>query len=114
MLKSALMLALCATMPFVQAYYEINVWNNAGKRISLYEDPGYRTCICLKNTQSAKILNKDGGDVKLFSTTDCTGNFSQLGLGKTQNNAQWVNSLSLGKSGIPSSGPLTCPNYFSV
>ncbi|KAK5797252.1 hypothetical protein F5H01DRAFT_123894 [Linnemannia elongata] len=113
MLKSALVLALFAAIPFAQAY-EINVWNDAGKKISLFEDPGFRTCICLKNTQSAKIYNKDGGDVKLFSTSDCTGNFSPLVVGKTQSNAQWVNSLSIGKSGIPSSGPLTCPNYFNV
>ncbi|KAF9921396.1 hypothetical protein FBU30_008616 [Linnemannia zychae] len=112
MLKSVLVLALSA-VALVQAY-EINVFNNAGTRISLFEDPGFRTCICLRNTQSNKIYNKDGGDVKLFSTDDCTGNYSQLGAGKTQINAQWVNSLSLGKSGIPSSSPATCPNYFNV
>lgn len=113
MLKSTLVLALCAAIPFAQAY-EIHVWNNAGKRISLFEDPGYRTCICLKNTQSAKIYNKEGGDVKLFSTSDCIGNYVPLALGKTQTNAQWVNSVSIGKINIPSSPPLTCPNYFDV
>ncbi|KAG0217303.1 hypothetical protein BGX33_010949 [Mortierella sp. NVP41] len=73
----------------------------------------HRACYCLKNTQTAKIYNRDGGDVKLFSTTDCTGNFSKLSEGKTQSNAQWVNSMSFGASGIPSRDPASCPNYFS-
>ncbi|KAF9154350.1 hypothetical protein BG015_001193 [Linnemannia schmuckeri] len=113
MLKSVLMLALCATVPFAQAY-EIHIWNNAGKKISLPQVPSHQSCICLKNTETAKIYNKEGGNVKLFFTDDCTGNYSVLFLGKTQNNAQQINSLSIGGSGIPSSGPLTCPNYFDI
>ncbi|KAG9319175.1 hypothetical protein KVV02_007295 [Mortierella alpina] len=71
-------------------------------------------CICLKNTQTDKIYNRNAKDVKLFSSTDCTGNYSPLVIGKTQNNAQWVNSASIGKSGIPSVPPKSCPNYFQA
>ncbi|KAK3823886.1 MAG: hypothetical protein JOS17DRAFT_752498 [Linnemannia elongata] len=113
MLKSVLMLALCATIAFAQAY-EVHIWNNAGKRVSLTDNAGRRSCICLNNTETAKIYNKVGGDVRLFSSSECIGNYALLAVGKTQTNAHSVNSLSIGKSVFPPSGPLTCPNYFDV
>jgi hypothetical protein len=107
------MLALCATMPFVQAY-EIHIWNKAGKRVSLFNNTNNRICFCLKNTETAKIFNKDGGTLKMFSTSDCTGNYVMFGLGQTLNNADWINSVSFGNSGPrdPFPNPPTCPNYF--
>ncbi|KAF9105259.1 hypothetical protein BGX27_009709 [Mortierella sp. AM989] len=108
-----LLLALCATGALAQGQYHVDVTNSASRTITFYEYAGYRACYCLKNTQTAKIYNRDGGDVKLFSTNDCTGSYSNLGTGKTQSNAEWVNSMSLGKSGIPSRDPSSCPNYFA-
>ncbi|KAF9921395.1 hypothetical protein FBU30_008615 [Linnemannia zychae] len=100
-------------MPFAQAFYKVEFWNNAGRSeiIALFDDNA-RVCICIKNTQTAKIYNRDGGNVKLFSTSDCTGNYVTLGIVDYQYNAQWVNSFSMGKAGIPSTGPKSCPNYF--
>ncbi|KAG0009308.1 hypothetical protein BGZ82_004104, partial [Podila clonocystis] len=68
---------------------------------SLIVPPGERICFCLSKTQTAIINGQLGGDVKLFSTSDCTGNYANGG--KITNNAQWVNSVSFGKSGISSS-----------
>ncbi|KAG0012819.1 hypothetical protein BGZ81_001358, partial [Podila clonocystis] len=60
-----------------------------------------RVCYRLSQTLTPTINGDIAGDVKLFSTSDCTGNYAN-GSGKTTNNAQWVNSVSFGKSGIPS------------
>ncbi|KAF9912379.1 hypothetical protein EC991_011071 [Linnemannia zychae] len=56
------------------------------------------------------IMNFSGSDVKLFSTTDCTGNYATVK--DDVYNAQWVNSISYGKSGIPSEGPNGCANLW--
>ncbi|KAG0309747.1 hypothetical protein BGZ97_012984 [Linnemannia gamsii] len=115
MVKTLALLALCATVAVANpiVLVKADLINNSGKTYQLQVDTDNRSCICLKNTQTAKILNRDAADMKLFSTSDCTGNFSQLGKGKTQINAQWVNSVSMGKSGVPSIGPYGCPNYFN-
>ena len=111
--KSLVLLALFATGALAQGQYHVDVTDSAGRTITFYEYSGYRACYCLRNTQTYKIYNRDGGDVKLFSTSDCTGSYSQLAQGKTQTNAQWVYSMSLGKSGIASRDPTSCPNYFA-
>ncbi|KAF9898063.1 hypothetical protein BX616_004539 [Lobosporangium transversale] len=110
--KSLLLLALCAAGALAQGDYHVDVTNNAGRTITFYDYTGFRVCKCLKNTQTAKIYNRDGGDVKLFSSTDCTGSYTPLAQGKTQYSAQWVYSMSFGKSGISSRDPTSCPNYF--
>ncbi|KAG0037267.1 hypothetical protein BGZ82_002867 [Podila clonocystis] len=101
LLKSLSLLAILAATAAADDYH-VSYWNNAGVRRGLWVDKGYRVCFCLKNTQTNKIKNEDNGDVKLFSTSDCNGNFVQLGKGKTQSNSQWVNSVSFGDSGKPS------------
>ncbi|KAF9896597.1 hypothetical protein BX616_007141 [Lobosporangium transversale] len=111
--KSLLLLALCAAGALAQGDYHVDITNSAGWTRTFYEYSGYRACYCLINTQTAKIYNRDVGDVKLFSSTDCTGSYTPLAKGKTQYNAQWVDSMSFGKSGIPSRDPTSCPNYFS-
>ncbi|KAF9154351.1 hypothetical protein BG015_001194 [Linnemannia schmuckeri] len=115
MVKSLVLFALCAAVAVANpvVYTRADVFNNSGKKYTLSVDKDNRSCICLKNTQTAKIFNRDAADMKLFSTSDCTGNYSQLERGATRNNAQWVNSVSMGKSGVPSIGPYECPNYFN-
>lgn len=115
MVKSLVLLALCAAVAVANPIVLIraDVVNNSGQSRQLLVDNDNRSCLCLKNTQTAKIINRDAADMKLFSTSDCTGNYSQLGKGKTQYNAQWINSVSMGKSGVPSIGPYVCPNYFN-
>ncbi|KAF9178346.1 hypothetical protein BGZ51_004753 [Haplosporangium sp. Z 767] len=104
--KLLLLLGLCTIGAFAQTW-SFSCTNNRGTTVN---NPviGKRVCICLKTSQTAKLKNTNGGDMKLFSTTDCTGNYVQLAKGKTQNNAQWVNSASVGQSGIPSAGPFNC------
>ncbi|KAF9921324.1 hypothetical protein FBU30_008691 [Linnemannia zychae] len=96
------------------AQYHILITNNDGSK-SMWLDvlDGNRHCFCLSQTQTATIEGQLGGDVKLFSRSDCTGSYSS-GSGKTTYNAQWVNSVSFGASGIPSTwGPRgsTCSQY---
>lgn len=62
---------------------------------------GSRYCYCLSKTQTSFIDGTKGGDVKLFSKSDCTGNYVD-GSGTITYNAQWINSISFGESGIPS------------
>ncbi|KAF9103751.1 hypothetical protein BGX27_010392 [Mortierella sp. AM989] len=101
-----LLLVLCAIGALAQTW-TIEVTNNAGRKVSV-DIAGRRHCICLKNSQTAKIKNTNGGVMKLFSTSDCTGNFAELAKGSTRSNAQWVNSASVGLAGIPSTGPYDC------
>ncbi|KAK3830139.1 MAG: hypothetical protein JOS17DRAFT_791374 [Linnemannia elongata] len=98
---------------FAFANYYVAILNNAHKSTELMVTRDRRTCVCLKSTQTARILNYLGGDVKLFSKSGCTGKYATLDADASQYNAQWVNSVSFGKSGIPSYGPEGCPNRFA-
>ncbi|KAG0046671.1 hypothetical protein BGZ83_008124 [Gryganskiella cystojenkinii] len=106
--------AIFAVAGSASAYgYELVVKNNAGVGKTFSLVPGDRYCYCLRNTQTNTITGKNGGDIKLFSKSDCTGNFATLGSNSQQNNAQWVNSVSFGESGIPSGSSDYCPNWIS-
>ncbi|KAF9273045.1 hypothetical protein BGZ68_001877 [Mortierella alpina] len=116
MVKALLLLTTffaSAALAQVTPSYYATLFNNAGKSEELAVPRTKRACVCLKNTQTARIMNYSGGDsvVKVFSSTDCTGTFATV----TDNiyNAQWVNSMSFGRSGISSDGPYGCPNYFN-
>ncbi|KAF9373254.1 hypothetical protein CPB97_000698 [Podila verticillata] len=106
-----LLLGLCSIGAFAQTW-SFQVTNNAGKTASVPIEGYKRFCVCLETTQTAKIKNTNGEVMKLFSTTDCTGNFSVLTKGNTQSNSQWVNSASVGVDGIPSFGPTQCDPVF--
>jgi hypothetical protein len=90
----------------------ILISNNGATKLKFFYVPdGERYCICLSKTQTARIDGVYGVNVKLFSTSDCTGNYAN---GKTiTDNAQWVNSVSFGASGIPSTwdGGKSCSWY---
>ncbi|KAG0025746.1 hypothetical protein BGZ82_009850 [Podila clonocystis] len=100
-----LLSALCiAQVALAETWYSIHLNNNDGSKATTLDFQDDRVCYCLSQTQTAKIDGTKGGDVKLFSSDNCTGNYSN-GSGKVTSNAQWVNSVSFGRSGIPSLGP---------
>jgi len=97
----------------VVADYGVQIANNGGsKKLTLTTPAGTRPCICLASTQTATIKGVNGGDIKVFSTVDCTGNFQTIGSNSAISNAQWVNSISFGASGS-STGPGSCPNWYN-
>ncbi|KAF9213581.1 hypothetical protein CPC16_006158 [Podila verticillata] len=105
---TVLLVTLASVVVAAPDTYKLYLQNNAGKSTFL-EVPiytGERWCYCLSKTQTSKIDGRSAGDVKLFSTTDCTGNYA-TGTGKVTSNAQWVNSVSFGKGGIPSDNFIT-------
>ncbi|KAF9921003.1 hypothetical protein FBU30_009025, partial [Linnemannia zychae] len=115
--KPALILLLAAfclaQLVLASPDYYIKITNNDGsKSRNLEVLYGYRQCFCISKTQTAKIDARYAGmDTKLFSTNDCTGNWAD-GTGKITSNAQWVNSVSFGRSGISSSwGDRRCDWY---
>ncbi|KAF9924374.1 hypothetical protein FBU30_005644 [Linnemannia zychae] len=98
--KIILFLVTLCFANFVLAGDNYWVWienNDGSKHRALATPPGYRFCYCLSKTQTNLIDGTIGGDVKLFSTSDCTGNYSN-GSGKKTYNSQWVNSVSFGVS----------------
>jgi len=96
------------------APYVVVITNKAGKQEVLGENgDNTRVCWCLKNTQTASITGSNGGLIRAFSTSDCTGNYDTIGTNSNINNAEWVNSISFGASGAASTGPASCPNYFA-
>ncbi|GJJ76050.1 hypothetical protein EMPS_08409 [Entomortierella parvispora] len=102
---------LCASM--VAAEYAVQIANNNGsKSLKLTAPDGTRPCICLASTQTATIKGINGGNIKVFSSVDCTGNYQTIGSNSAISNAQWVNSISFGASGS-SSGPGSCPNWYN-
>ncbi|KAG0346120.1 hypothetical protein BG004_002409 [Podila humilis] len=112
MYKSLALLTLLASSAFGQVIYHMEVYNNAGRMQSFVEYKDQRACFCLKNTQSNKIRNLDVPDAKLFWSNDCTGAYDTIARGTTRTSAHWVNSFSLGASGIPSRlMDASCPNY---
>ncbi|KAF9969737.1 hypothetical protein BGZ73_007762 [Actinomortierella ambigua] len=95
--------ALCfiQQMAYAWDFYTVYVENKEKtKYASFYSERYERLCYCVRDTSTYRIDGDRGGDVKLFSTTDCTGNYAA---GTKENiNAQWVKSISFGKSGISS------------
>ncbi|KAG0093911.1 hypothetical protein BGZ93_008781 [Podila epicladia] len=115
----ALLATLCSAALAADYRLELHHNTDSNKWVSLFTQTGTRTCFCTKNVQTGWIKGNNGGDIKLFSSNDCTGNFQTLGTNERVNNAQWVNSVSFGKSGISSVGPsrdpsgaVYCPNWY--
>ena len=92
-------LLIASSIHTVLGMYVINFWNDAGTEGYLQSPCSKRICQCLSGTQTNKIENTAGGLVRVFSTTDCTGNYDTIAAGSTISNAQWVNSVSFGPSG---------------
>ncbi|KAF9194078.1 hypothetical protein BGZ50_006743 [Haplosporangium sp. Z 11] len=94
-----LLSALCVQIALAAQDYCIQLVNSNGSKAQLLcSSPGTRICGCLKNTQTGSIQGVNGGDIKLFSKSDCTGNYQKLGSHSKIRNAQWVNSFSMGAS----------------
>jgi len=112
----AVLFTVCSTLVLgVQSRSTlIHIFNNAGKGTWIGAEHDARWCECLSNTQTAKIRAENAGVVRLFSSTDCPGKFQTLGSDDTIENAQWVNSVSWGKGGIPSQQwDNGCPNLLA-
>ncbi|KAF9111965.1 hypothetical protein BGX27_004186 [Mortierella sp. AM989] len=108
------LLLLLALSSSALAYKCLIIKNNTGtKSFRFCVNDADRQCFCVKNTQTGSIQGDNGGDIKLFSTTDCTGNFQKLGSNSKVSNTQWVNSFSLGASNIPSYSDGFCPNWYN-
>ncbi|KAI9306184.1 hypothetical protein BJ944DRAFT_238980 [Cunninghamella echinulata] len=58
-----------------------------------------RICACMSGTRTEEINYDQSGVLKLFSTSDCTGNYQQVYKGQSVKNAMWVNSISFGPAG---------------
>ncbi|KAG0012820.1 hypothetical protein BGZ81_001359 [Podila clonocystis] len=103
MSKFILLLSALCFVQFALAseFWTVYVENSDGSLYkSFYTELWERECYCISQTSTYRIDGDRGGDVKLFSSSDCTGNYAA---GTKENyNAQWVNSISFGKSGIPS------------
>ncbi|KAG0221611.1 hypothetical protein BGW42_007453, partial [Actinomortierella wolfii] len=84
--------------------------NDMSKHYYFSVPEGKRGCFCVKNVQTYRITTMAGNTAMVFSSTDCTGNFQSIPSGDGISKAQWVNSISLGESDIPSFRPSGCPN----
>ncbi|OAQ27684.1 hypothetical protein K457DRAFT_21018 [Linnemannia elongata AG-77] len=110
-----LLSTLCAQLALASSGLA-RIYNNDGSLTRvLVAGSQQRVCYCLKNTQTGTIQAFDGENhIRLFTSNDCTGSFGVLEDSGKINNAQWVNSLSLGWPGIPSEGPDGCPNRYAI
>ncbi|KAF9216975.1 hypothetical protein BGZ59_007120 [Podila verticillata] len=110
-----LLSALCASALATAPYY-IDIYNNDSSKyfhFATYDEE--RVCWCVKNTQTGSITGVNGGNIKLFSSTDCTGNYQTIGSNTKQSNTQRVNSFSFGPASIPSLDPQGyCPNWYAL
>ncbi|ORX52829.1 hypothetical protein DM01DRAFT_1408152 [Hesseltinella vesiculosa] len=113
LLKTISLASLLLVVPSVFGY-QFTVTNQAGKSVQLYNNCNARLCACLANTQSHTICGNNGGTIKVFSTSDCSGNFATVASNGCINNAEWVNSISTG----PATGSSTmcgkCVNFFTT
>lgn len=111
-----LLSALCAQA--VLAVTCVEVRDNTGlkaARLCAATDkngPSARVCYCVKNTQTGSISTYKGNNARFFSSSDCTGNFQAVKDASWIENTQWVNSISVGKAGISSSGPDGCSKLY--
>lgn len=107
-----LILASALLAQIVLAEYTVELKNNAGTAVYIHSNDNQRTCYCLTNTQTASIRDINGGSIRVFSKSDCTGNYGTTTNGVVDN-AQWVNSISFGKGGISSQdSPWGCANFY--
>ncbi|KAG0344454.1 hypothetical protein BG004_004475 [Podila humilis] len=107
----AIMLALCVigTLAAAPRNWSVDFIDSTGN-IDTVTVFGRRICLCVDDrVRPAKIKNSNGGQVRLFSTTNCTGNFASLPAGQSVN-AAWVKSISIGEGGIPAYPPAECQN----
>ncbi|KAG0013087.1 hypothetical protein BGZ82_002303 [Podila clonocystis] len=112
--KSLVLLVAVYSSVAVAVTNHVYIYNNDKSKSQVFGAVDTRFCACVKNTQTGFIKGVNGGDIKLFSTSDCTGNYQTLGSNSEAKNTQWVNSFSYGKSGIASRGPDGyCPDYYS-
>ncbi|KAI8063174.1 hypothetical protein BC940DRAFT_307749 [Gongronella butleri] len=88
-------------------YYDVAYTTQAGNTYCL-PVVTRRTCVCVKNVQTHTIGDSGNGITRLFSSTDCTGAYSEV---HSASNTEWVNSVSYGPSGT-SIGPSGCPSSF--
>ncbi|KAF9926349.1 hypothetical protein FBU30_004046, partial [Linnemannia zychae] len=111
--KVALLLLGLASINFASANYAYAMISNVGgTKDHVFQIPDtQRKCYCVKNTQTYKIYTGASSNARVFSSSDCTGNYDTVT--SYISGAQWVNSISIGKAGISSSGPSGCPNYYA-
>ncbi|KAG0089641.1 hypothetical protein BGZ93_000014 [Podila epicladia] len=103
--------AACASVAYAQ--YAVQICNNGCQKTHTFKTTSsIRPCICLASTQTATIGGINGGDIKVFRSTDCTGSYQKIGPNEGINNAQWVNSMSFGPSGS-SREPGPCGNWYN-
>ncbi|KAG0332894.1 hypothetical protein BG000_009646 [Podila horticola] len=103
--------AACASVAYAE--YAVQICNNGCKKVHTFKTPNnIRPCICLASTQTATIGDINGGDIKVFQSADCTGNFQKIPRNEAINNAQWVNSMSFGPSGS-SRDPGPCGDWYN-
>ncbi|KAF9318242.1 hypothetical protein BG003_011636 [Podila horticola] len=108
MLKSLVLLLAVYSSVAVAVINHVYIYNNNKSKSKIFGAVNTHFCAYWL------IRGDSGGDIKLFSTSDCTGNYQTLGSNSEAKNTQWVNSFSYGKSGIPSRGPDGyCPDYYS-
>ncbi|KAG0372656.1 hypothetical protein BGX24_012755 [Mortierella sp. AD032] len=79
--------------------------NDGSKKFQFWLNDVDRYCYCVRDTQTGSVEGVNGGVIRLFSTSDCTGNFQTIGSNEKIYNTQWVNSFSYGAGGIASGGP---------
>ncbi|KAI8059142.1 hypothetical protein BC940DRAFT_314338 [Gongronella butleri] len=113
MLLKGIALCLIVAQSTVLASYQVFLYPHGDGTPGCYSisTKSKRKCVCVKNFKTAVVENDSGGVVRMFSTSDCTGNYATLGYKQDQINAYWVNSVSFGPSGT-SVGPSGCPSRF--
>ncbi|KAF9096609.1 hypothetical protein BGX29_008517 [Mortierella sp. GBA35] len=113
--KTLVLLLALSSSAFASYYADIR--NNDGSKAFRFTvvAPSSRACWCVRNTQTGSIKGVNGGNIKLFSSSDCTGNYQTIESNGIAKNTQWVNSFSMGASGVPSDGPDGhCPNWYTI
>ncbi|KAF9301501.1 hypothetical protein BGZ74_006638 [Mortierella antarctica] len=112
--KTLILLSALCTSALAAAPYHVDIRNNSGSkkfRFTMYTEE--RSCWCVKNVQTGSITGVNGGKIKLFSTTDCSGNYQTLEGNSKVSNTQWVNSFSYGVANVPSQErPGYCPDWY--
>ncbi|KAF9921620.1 hypothetical protein FBU30_008304, partial [Linnemannia zychae] len=85
--------------------YSIKVFSSSGPQSIVFNDD--RFCYCLSETDVGMIDGTNGGNVLLFGSNDCTGNYVKMP-SPVITNAQWVKSVKFGRSSYPLLPSKTC------
>ncbi|KAJ2963015.1 hypothetical protein NQZ79_g1933 [Umbelopsis isabellina] len=108
-MKTYALLKLMTLTGALACYSDVYYRTKAGVEHYIANYGCSRICVCVRNVNTHTIYSMESASTKVFSSSDCTGNYDVIK--SSLSNGEWVNSISFGPKGS-SKAPTSCPSDF--